>query len=400
VLGQLIVEEGGARLVDGSLTPAFAVDVADLTSRIDAVSTAPGARPSRVEMRARVADGLMSFAGTIGPVTGPLRLDLQGELREFAVPRTNPYLLNVMAWEARNGWLTTNIQCRIDGNDLQANADVLLSRLQLSRAGGPDEAQARVGLPLGMITSLMKDRHGDIHLALPIGGRVNDPRFDLKELIWSTVRKVALKAVTAPVSLVGRVKTGADSRIERIEIDPVHFVPGTSRPTSEGQEQLARLVAFLDQAQETRLTATVVVSRRDVAAFKRPDVDAVIGKTAREARISPEEAAARLFQERFPGRPLPESADAVRAALGENEVPPADAVSALADKRLEAVRATIKKAKIDAARLLEDKRPPEVSQDEAPQVRFELVETESSGRPGKKTELPRRLSDASRPSPR
>src|SRR5262245_25825123 len=400
VLGQLVVEEGGARLVDGSLTPAFAVDVADLATRIEAVSTAPGARPSRVEMKARVADGLVSFAGTIGPITGPLRLDLQGELREFAVPRTNPYLLNVMAWEARNGWLTTNIQCRIDGNDLQANADVVLSRLQLSRAGGHDEAQARVGLPLGMITSLMKDQHGDIHLALPIGGRVNDPRFDLKELIWSTVRKVALKAVTAPVSLVGRVTTGADSRIERIEIDPVHFVPGTSTPTPEGQEQLARLVAFLDQTQETRLAATVVVSRRDVAAFKRPDVDAVIGKTAREARISPEEAAARLFQERFPGRPIPESADAVRAALGENEVPPADAVSTLADKRLEAVRTTIKKAKIDAARLLEDKRPPEVSPDEAPQVRFELVESESSGRPGKKTELPRRLSDASPPSAR
>jgi len=400
VLGRLVVEEGGARVVDGSLTPPFAVDVADLATRIDAVSTGPGAGPSRIEMTARVADGLMRFAGTIGPVTGPLRLDLQGELRQFALPRTNPYLLNVMAWEARNGWLTTNIQCRIDGDNLQAEADVLLSRLQLARAGGHDEAQARVGLPLGMITSLMKDRHGDIHLALPVAGRVNDPRFDLKELIWSTVRQVALKAVTAPVSLIGRVKTDADSRIERIEIDPVRFEPGTSKPTPEGQEQLARLVAFLDQTQETRLTATAVVSRRDVAALKRPDVDAVISKTAREARIPPEEAAARLFQERFPGRPLPESADAVRAALGENEVPPADAVSALADKRLEAVRATIKKTKIDAARLLEDKRPPEVSQDEAPQVRFELVETENSGRPGKKTELPRRLSDASPPSAR
>jgi hypothetical protein len=395
VLGRLVVEEGGARVVDGSLTPPFAVDVADLASRIDAVSTAPGAGPSRMEMRARVADGLMSFAGTIGPVTGPLRLDLQGELREFAVPRTNPYLLNVMAWEARNGWLTTNIQCRIDGNDLQAKADVLLSRLQLARAGAPDEAQARIGLPLGMITTLMKDRHGDIHLALPIGGRVNDPRFDLKELIWSTVRNVALKAVTAPVSLIGRVKTGADSRIERIEIDPVRFEPGTSRPTPEGQEQLARLVAFLDQTPETRLTATAVVSRRDVAALKRPDVDAVISKTAREARIPLEEAAARLFQERFPGRPLPESADAVRAALVEGEVPPADAVSTLADKRLEAVRATIKKAKIDTARLLEDKRPPEVAQDDAPQVKLELAESENSGRPGRKAELLRRLSDAS-----
>src|SRR5439155_1625676 len=156
---------------------------------------APGARAARIDMKARVGDGQLSFAGTIGPVTGPLRLDLQGELREFAVPRTNPYLLNGVAWEARNGSLTTNIQCRIDGDNLQAKADVLVSRLQLARAGGHDEAQARIGLPLGMIASLMKDRHGDIHLALPVGGRVRDPRFDFKELIWSTLRHVALNAI-------------------------------------------------------------------------------------------------------------------------------------------------------------------------------------------------------------
>ena len=381
VLSHLVIEEGGARIVDGGLTPPFAVDIVDFASRIDGLSTAPGARPARMDMKARVGDGLLSFAGTIGPVTGPLRLDLQGELREFAVPRTNPYLANGVAWEARNGSLTTNIQCRIDGNDLQAKADVLVSRLQLARSGGHDEAQARIGLPLGMITSLMKDRHGDIRLTLPIGGRVNDPRFQLREVIWSTLRNVALKAVTGPVSLIGRVKSSADSRIERIEIDPIRFEPGTSTPTPEGQEQLTRLVAFLDQTPETRLTATTVVSRRDLVAMKQPDVDAAIGRAARGARISPEAAAARLFQERFPGKALPETSDAIRAALLEDQTPPASALSALADKRLEAVRTTLKKAKIDTARLLEDKRA-DVAQEGEPQVRLDLAESENPRPPG------------------
>ncbi len=399
VLSHLLIEEGGARVVDGGLTPPFAVDVADLASRIDGLSTAPGAKPARMDMKARVGDGLLSFAGSIGPVTGPLRLDLQGELREFAVPRTNPYLLNGVAWEARNGWLTTSIQCRIDGDNLQAKADVLVSRLQLARAGGHDEAQARIGLPLGMIASLMKDRHGDIRLALPVGGRVNDPRFDFKELIWSTLRNVAVKAITAPVSLIGRVKSSADSRIERIEIDPIRFEPSTSTPTPEGQEQLTRLVAFLDQMPEARLTASAVVSRRDLAAMKRPNIDAVISRAAREARIPPEAAAARLFQERFPGRPLPETADAIRAALLEGETPPADAVSTLADKRLEVVRATIKKAGIDTARLLEDKRA-DVAQEDESQVRLDLAESENPRRPGRRAPafLRRLTSDASRPA--
>jgi len=397
VLSRLVVEEGGARVVDGGLTPPFAVDIADLASRVDGLSTAPGARPARIDMKARVGDGLLSFAGTVGPVTGPLRLDLQGELREFAVPRTNPYLLNGVAWEARNGWLTTSIQFRIDGDTLQAKADVLVSRLQLARAGGHDEAQARIGLPLGMIASLMKDRHGDIRLALPIGGRVNDPRFHLREVIWSTVRNAALKAVTGPVSLIGRVKSSSDSRIERIEIDPIRFEPGTSTPTPRGQEQLTRLVAFFDQTPETRLTATAVVSRRDLAAMKQPDIDAAISRAARDARISPEEAATRLFRERFPGQPLPETSDAVRAALLEGQTPPADAVSTLADKRLEAVRSTIKKARIDTARLREEKRA-EVAQEDEPEVRLALAESENPRRPGRGApEFLRKLTSDARP---
>src|SRR5439155_233051 len=83
VLSHLVIEEGGARVVDSGLTPPFAVDIADLAPRLDGLSTAPRARAARIDVKARVGDGQLSFAGTIGPVTGPLRLDLQGELREF-----------------------------------------------------------------------------------------------------------------------------------------------------------------------------------------------------------------------------------------------------------------------------------------------------------------------------
>jgi hypothetical protein len=398
-LGQLVIEEGGARLVDAGLTPPFAVDLAGLASRIDGVSTAPGAKPARVDLKARVGDGLLRLDGTIGPINGPLRVDLEGELREFAVPRTNPYLLNQVAWEARDGWLTTRLSCRIDGANLDAKTEILLSRLQVARASGHDEAQARIGLPLGMIVSLMKDRRGDIRLALPVGGRVTDPRFDFTEVIWSTVRHAAFKAITTPVSWIGRVQVDADSRIQRIEVDPIQFEPGTATPTPDGKEQTTRLAAFLDQLPETRLTATAVASPRDLAAMKQAAVDAAIERVARSARISPDAAAVRVFQERFPRRPLPETPDAVRTALLEGETPPGEAVSRLADKRLETVRETVKKAGIDPSRLLEAKRA-EGADEAEPQVKLDLVEPENPRQPGRRPEFLRRLmGDANRPSP-
>jgi len=398
MLSQLVIEEGGARVVDGSLTPPFAVDLAGLAGRMDGLSTAPGAKQVRIDLKGRVGDGLLSLRGTVGALSGPFRVELDGELREFAVPRTNPYLLNQVAWEARDGWLTTNLHCRIDGDNLEAKTEILLSRLQVARASGRDEAQARIGLPLGMIVSLMKNRHGDIHLALPVGGRVNDPRFDFTEVIWSTLRNAAVKAITAPVSWIGRVRFSDDSRIQRIEVNPIQFEPGTATPTPGGQEQVTRLMAFLDQMPDTRLTATAVVSRRDLSAMMQPAVDAAIERVAREAKISPDAATARVFQERFPGKTVPETTDAVRAALLEGVTPPADAVSTLADQRLKAVRAAVKKAGIDSSRLLEGKPPegaakaPEGAEEDEPRVTLDLVEPDSPRRPGRRSaEFPQRL---------
>jgi hypothetical protein len=221
----------------------------------------------------------------------------------------------------------------------------------------------------------MKDRRGDIRLALPVGGRVTDPRFDYKEVIWSTLRNAAFKAITAPVSWIGRVQYTSDSRIERIDIDPIVFEPGTATPTPEGQEQATRLIAVLDQTPGMRLTATPIVSRRDVAALKRPALDAAIERVARDGRIAPDEAAAQVFRERFPGQPLPETPGAIRRALLDGETLPADAAATLADKRLEAVRAAIKKAGIDASRLLEAKAADGAAEND-PQVKLDLVESD------------------------
>jgi hypothetical protein len=85
----------------------------------------------------------------------------------------------------------------------------------------------------------------------------------------------------------------------------------------------------------------------------------------------------------------------VRAALAESETAPAADAATLADKRLEAVRATIKKAKIDTARLLEDKRVDVAGNDEA-EVQLNLADSEQPRGPGRRApEFLRRLtSDA------
>ena len=330
VIDRIVVEEGGTRVADQRVTPPLALDLQRLTGRVEGFSTDRAARPARLEMAGRVgADSTLTLQGTVGPPAGPLRLDMSAELRDFALPRTNPYLAQQVAWEARSGWLTTSVRCRIDGDALDARTDILLSRLEVARAAGPDEAQARVGLPLGIIVAMMKDRRGDIRLSLPVGGRLSDPRFDVSEALWSTVRNVAVKAITAPVSWIGRVQVGSDSRIQRVDVDPIAFAPGSATLAPEAREQVTRLAAFLGQVPDLRLSLTPVVSSQD------------------------------------------------RAALEEKGSPIAD----LAARRLEVVREGIKKAGADGERVIA--AAPSSTEGAEGQVTVNLVEPKDPGPPGK-----------------
>jgi hypothetical protein len=380
-LRQLAIEQGGVRVVDRSLSPPFALDVSRLAASAEGLATAP-AKPARVSITGRIADSLLDVSGTIGPLGAPVRLDVQGGLKGLWVPRTDPYLLRYVGWEARAGWLTTSIRCRIDRDALDASTDIRLSRLAVAE-GSRDQAQSRIGLPLGLIVALMKDSNGDIHVSLPVRGRLLDPRFDFSEAIWSTVRNAAIKAITLPVSWIGRVRLSSDARIERVEIDPVRFQPGTATFTTEGDAQAGQLIRFLHQAPEARVLLTPMVSAEDLTAVRRRALDSELERVAGGGQVSKDAAALRLFERRFPHLPAPSTPDAIVAALIANQPLPDTVATELATQRVEAVRTAAKKASVDPGRLPDRKLVPESEAVES-QVALDLAEPERPERPGRR----------------
>ena len=348
----LTVDEGGARVVDRSVAPPFALDLRRLALRAEGVSTAPGPRAG-IDLKGQAGAGsVLALRGTVGPVGGPLEFDLNGELRGFDAARANPYLVRALAWQAAQGLLTARVEGRVHDDALNARVDVQLSRLQVIRAAPSDATGAGTGLPLNLAVALMRDSRGDIRVSVPVGGRLTDPRFDFRETIRSAIRTVAVNTITAPVSWIGRLHASPDSGIERVEVDPVRFQPGSAALTAEGRTQATRVAAFLGQFGEVRMGLVPVVSPRDLAALRRQAAEAAVERVAAGARISPETAAAKLFRERLPDRPVPVEAGATLDALADTEASPAHA-TALAARRLETLLAAFKEAGVARARLVE-----------------------------------------------
>ena len=138
----------------------------------------------------------LSIRGEVGGFTGPHFLDLTVEITDYPVPRLNPYMDHLLAWVAKDGTLTAALHYRLAGDELQADNGVTLRALDLERAGAGGVVQQRVGLPLDTLVSVLKDRSGDIHVNVPVGGSLSAPEFHYGEAVWGP--SVTWRSVSSP----------------------------------------------------------------------------------------------------------------------------------------------------------------------------------------------------------
>ena len=371
---EFAIQDGGARVIDRTITPVYTDDLSRLWLRVRGFSTAP-ASPAHVDLRATVGPAApLIVRGTVSALGGPLDLDVNAELRDLAVTRLNAYVQHYIGWNASHGRVNARVSGRVRGDELEAATSVQLGRLQIMRAGADDAAQRHIGLPLGVLVGLLKDRRGNINVSLPVGGHLKDPRFDFKDAMWSAVRAVAVKTIALPVSWIGRLRFSADSRVQEVEIDPVVFEVGTATPTAEAAARLQRLARFMDNLPDARMFATPVVSLGDIEALKTEAITARIKIAVTESKVTELEAAQRLFVHQFPRQDPPLDVAAVISALREVEPPPAREAAALAKQRTDVARDTLKKAGIDIARVTPSREAAAVETFDAGHVEFELTD--------------------------
>jgi hypothetical protein len=351
-VGEIVIEDGSARLIDRTLSPPYSEELSRLSVNLKGLSNAPGKFAQLVAQAVVGATGALDVRGQVAPLGEKPFVDLDVDLRNFAIPRANAEANRLLSWIARDGQLSTKLKIKLDGDKLDANTDVVVGRLEMEPGGGEDEAKRRIGLPLGMIIGLMKDARGEIRLNVPVSGTLSSPEFSLKEAIWSAVKNIIANIVLAPFRAIGRL-FGSGDKIESLNIDPVQFAAGSGDLAPAAAEHLKKVAEFLQKSPAIKIGLAPVVSEGDLLALKTQEVTAGLQRIQREQRLpSLEAAGGRLFAERFPGKPPPKTLEEMVAALRDAEPTPAEAGRVLAGRRIEVTReALVKAGQVEASRL-------------------------------------------------
>jgi Domain of Unknown Function (DUF748) len=277
-VGPVSLVNGKVFFSDHFVKPNYSADLTELTGRLSAFSTDTSAQTGDMQLadlalRGR-AEGSASLEimGKLNPLANPLALDIQGKVRDLALPPLSTYAIKYAGHGIERGKLSLDVNYRVqpDGQ-LSATNKLVLHQLSF----GDAVQGATASLPVKLAVALLADRNGVIDLDLPLSGSLNDPQFRIAPLIFKIIGNVIGKALTAPFSLLSGLFGGSDGR--GADGSVVAFPPGSARLTPEARHSLDNVATALTDRPALHLTvagAANLEAERD--AFQRERLNTLL----------------------------------------------------------------------------------------------------------------------------
>jgi len=269
VVGALVVDDNSQLVIeDQGVTPPVRLHGEDLHLRLGALDSRRPEQRSSVTLDARLdAYSRLHMQGDVALFAQPLSLNLTSELSEFQLPSISAYVERGIGYRLEQGQLNLHLEGPVEQGVAALTSQVHLKRLQLRPLTPEDELEVgeRLGLPVNMALSLLRDRQGDIALQMPIRGDLSRPDVAMGSIVRKAVVGAVKNTVTltlAPLGIVARagqlVGIGG-----QLTFQPLVFEPGSTTLTSDSLVYLERVKSLLAKRPQLTLSLCGQVSVAD-----------------------------------------------------------------------------------------------------------------------------------------
>jgi hypothetical protein len=243
---RVVLQQGTLDFADNSLVLPFATRVKALNGAIVGLSSAP---QSRAELKLEgVIDpnGSARAAGSLKPADPKSFMDIAVNFDNVEMPPLSPYSVTFAGREVAAGRLSLEVQYKIADSQLLGDNKIVMTDFQL---GKRVEAPNALDLPLDLAVALLKEPDGRIHLAVPVRGDLNNPKFEYGALIRDAITTTLKRIVTAPFRFIAGLLGGHDDK----DLQSVEFDPGSVRITPPMREQLKAVAQALNERRQLKL---------------------------------------------------------------------------------------------------------------------------------------------------
>jgi hypothetical protein len=169
--------------------------------------------------------------------------------------QTSPYSAKFVGYTIQQGKLSFELKYLIDKRKLESENKVFIDQFTF---GEKVESPNATSLPVKLAVALLKDRHGEIHLDLPVTGSLDEPQFSVIQVILQIVGNLIVKAVASPFALLGAA-FGDGEALQYVEFDY-----GRAAIPEDGAKKIEALATALSEKPSLKL---------DIAGHVGPEAD-------------------------------------------------------------------------------------------------------------------------------
>lgn len=241
-IGKIYLQQGNIDFNDRFIKPNYRANLTALTGQVGPLY--PG-KSGKVDIRGMVSKTApLHIQGTIDPFSAQLLLDIVAQVKGIDLPPFSPYSGKYIGYEIEKGKLSADVNYQVENGALSADNKIFLDQFTL---GEKVESENAVSLPLDLAISLLKNRRGEINLHLPLKGSIDDPDFNLGDIVFSAFINMISKAITSPFALLGSAFEGGE------ELSEISFTPGFADIETESAQRLETLAGILKDRSSLQL---------------------------------------------------------------------------------------------------------------------------------------------------
>jgi len=217
-IDEIDISESSFEIHDFTTSNPFRYSLTDMTLHADSIDSQNEFLTINLSS---VLNNTGTFDATLKMHTENLKdIDLHYEISGTDLTAFSPYTSDYVDYPIELGDLEYVNDTRIrDGIIVSQN---IINANQFNW-GDRSDGDAYYNLPVRLAVSLLKDLDGNIHLDVPIEGDLNDPEYKLGKVIWSTVKNILLKAVSAPFRLIAGMFKMDEEDLKKINFGLIQF---------------------------------------------------------------------------------------------------------------------------------------------------------------------------------
>lgn len=226
-IGRVVMQGGNVNFNDQFIKPNYRANLTGLAGRVGPLDPK---KPGEIDIRGTVdKTAPLKIAGKVDTMGSELYLDITATAKGIDMPGFSPYSGKYVGYAIEKGKLSVDIRYHVENGELRAENNVFLDQLTL---GEKVESPDALSIPIHLALALLKNRHGEIDVHLPISGSINDPEFSIGGLIVKVILNLLTKAATAPFALLGSLLGDGE------ELSEIDFLPGHAQIAPEAEKRL------------------------------------------------------------------------------------------------------------------------------------------------------------------